>query len=492
MGPTRPRDLLAHVVPHEEGDVLDPELLIPPPQIEVPLAKLSPALREAAAQFAAKAIKETPFLQTETGRVLAWDTALVEARVQSRIENLAQPSASSASPDLKRFSRIAVRMPDFLEREIEKPAAILGGVFSAGEVGAIVGRGGAGKSWLALMLGRAIARGEPFFGIATPEGGVKVGILELEDHAYHYQQRLASIAAASGGCDERDEGLEIVTRPDLQGAVRIADPDTMAGIIDWIESSGLKVLIVDALKDTHVSNENDNQQMAVLMDALKVVAERTGCAILFLAHEPKPSSDGKERDDVASIRGAARQGDDCRYILRLVAHKSGLRKLVFAKVSQGAQSQPIWLTQNKETGVFSIAEAPEAVKNKNVDKVRHALREAGRNGLTAAEIVEATKLSKSTIHDHLNAINAESNDGSPPRYRLPSGASESDASDSALASNCNELRDSGPSASESEWNPPSGVRTVRPKGRTGRTDARTESGRTDGQSDLPFSPGDPP
>lgn len=395
----------------------------------------------------------------------------------------------SGPADPKRFSSIAVRMPEFLKRKIEKPTAVLGGVFSAGEVGAIVGRGGAGKSWFALMLGRAIARGDSCFGLETPEGGVKVGILELEDHAYHYQQRLAAIAAASGGSDERDENFEIVARPDLQGAVRVADPDTMADIIEWIESSGLKVLIIDALKDAHVSNENDNQQMAVIMEALKLIGDRTGCSIIFLAHEPKPTSDGNERDDIASIRGAARIGDDCRYILRLVAYKSGLRKLVFAKVAQDASPVPIWIAQNKKTGVFEVANSPEAVKGKNVERVREALCQAGANGLPVDEICEETGLSKSTVHEHLKTLGAVSNGAKKhPRYRLPSEPSESGGSDSGSLFDGNGLVDSPSVVSESDEIHRPTVRAVRPKGRNGRTDSQPVSERPDEQPGEEVTP----
>ena len=389
------------------------------------------------------------------------------------------------SNPVKRFASIAIGMHAFLKKTIEKPISVLGeGVISAFHVVMLVGRGGAGKSWLALMIGRAIARGASFFGLATPKGGAKVGILELEDHAYDYQQRLAAIAAASGGSDELDDRL----RPDLQGAVRVGDQTTVEAIVHWIESSDLKVLIVDALKDAHDSEENSNQQMAQIMGTFSLICNRTGCAILILHHESsKAPADGKERDDAASPRGASALFDNARCVMRLKIHPSGLRTLVFAKVSHGAPPPPIWLAQDKERGVFSAAEPPEAVKDKNVGKVREALREAGNNGLTVAGIVEETKLSKSTVHEHLKALDAESNKGNPPRYRLPSEPSESGRPEGESRYDDNGLGDFGASPSESGDFPPSGVRTVRPKGRTGRSDARTDSVRLDEQPDIPFS-----
>jgi len=173
--------------------------------------------------------------------------------------------------------------------------------------------------------------------------------------------------------------------------------------------------------------------------------------------------------------------------MRIKIHPSGLRTLVFGKVSHGAPPAPIWLAQDKDTGVFTLAEAPETVKNRKVEKVRHALVQAGRNGLTVAAIVEDTGVSKSTAHEYLKALGAEPNGGKPPRYRLPSESSESDGPDGGTDRDDRELEDSASSASASGQFPPSGVRTVRPKGRTGRTDARTDSGQPDDQANLPFS-----
>jgi hypothetical protein len=127
------------------------------------------------------------------------------------------------------------------------------------------------------------------------------------------------------------------------------------------------------------------------------------------------------------------------------------------------------------------------VKSRNIEKVRDALLLAGQNGLTVAGIVEETKLSKSTVHEHLKTLRAESNKGNPPRYRLPSEPSESDRPEGESRHNDNGLGDSEASPSESGGFPPSGVRTFRPKGRTGRTDARTDSVPPDEQPRLPFS-----
>jgi DNA-binding transcriptional ArsR family regulator len=395
--------------------------------------------------------------------------------------------AQGEPPDLKRFTSIAVGMHAFLKRKIDKPISVLGeGIISAFHVTMLVGRGGAGKSWLALMLGRAIARGESFLGLPTPGGGVKVGILELEDHAYDYQQRLAAIAAASGGSDERDDQLEIVTRPDLQGAVRVADQATIDAIVHWIETKSLKVLIVDALKDAHDSEENSNQQMAQIMGTFALICNRTGCAIVILHHESsKAPPDGKEREDAASPRGASALFDNARCVMRIKVHPSGLRKLVFAKVSHGAPPAPIWLSHDKETGVFALAEAPEVVKGENVEKVRDALREAGANGLAVAAIVEETKLSKSTVYDHLKTLEAVSNGAKKhPRYRLVSEASESGTSDGGPLFDDNVLGDPASSASESDEIHRPTVRTVRPKGRNGRSDSTPVSERPDEQPDL--------
>ena len=76
------------------------------------------------------------------------------------------------------------------------------------------GKAGIGKTALALGLTVAIALGEPWFGIATPVGGVAVGLLELELPEDALQERLRVAAGDRLGALRN---LDIVCRPALKG-----------------------------------------------------------------------------------------------------------------------------------------------------------------------------------------------------------------------------------------------------------------------------------
>jgi Mrp family chromosome partitioning ATPase len=141
------------------------------------------------------------------------------------------PAASESQEYLTRFSSAALSGPDFMAQVIERPAAILGdGVFSEYQLGIFAGRGGVGKTWVSLQLALSLARGEPFFGLATPAGGIRVGVVELEDHASNYQDRLRTLS----GDFPVPENLRILARPFLAGAVAILDDKARAGLIHWI------------------------------------------------------------------------------------------------------------------------------------------------------------------------------------------------------------------------------------------------------------------
>ena len=422
-------------------------------------------------------------LQREGGDVSDWIEA---GGTRGDLEALAS-NCPDYIPSPERLLRISVGGWDLLNKEIPEPRSIIGsGVFTEGDLGFLIGEGGAGKSQIAVQLavGRALA-GE-WIGFEVEHGRTGLLMLELDD--WTWKQRIRAVAGDAAS--EALNAIRIVCRPDLSGILDLANDRDMRALATWIRGEGLTMVVLDPLSRVHGLDENKADQMGGLLQRLDALRVDTKCAIL-VNHHSRKSKPGEQDSDADAGSGSRVFRDFPSFHARLVKKSEEIRVLKFGKVSRAAEPSPIWLRKRPENGSLEVTDAPEAVKNKNIEKVRDSLRQAGPNGLTVAAIVEDTRLSKSTVHDHLKALGAESSGGRAPRYRLPSEPSELGRSDAETQRDGNGLDDSKSPASESEPNPPSGVRTVRPKGRTGRTDARTDSGPPDDQTNFPFHTTDP-
>ena len=410
-------------------------------------------------------------------------------------------AAEGEAPDLERFSSIAIGMNTLLAMEVEKPISLLGdGIMSGFQVAMLVGIAGTGKTFVEEEFALSLVRGTPFYGLPTPAGGVNVGAVMLEGHVYNYKERLKALAVAHGGSRPEDERLKFISRPILKGSVMVLNASTRAALIHWIRTENLAVVIVDPLKNAHDCDENSNRDMGAVIAAFQSIADETGATFLIVHHEsPKATSDGRKRPAMASPRGASRLVDDVRCLMLLSQTEGGLRRLSFPKVSYGRSPEPIYLLQDRETGIFEVTEPPEKQAARKSDrsreKLRSALLEAGRNGLTVSGLHEETGLSDSRIYDYLKELGAISNGATrQPRYRLPSEQSESSGNtqvDNATLFDGNALAGPSPKRSDSGENEPSGFRTVPYKGDGFGTESGTVSRRPDAPIKLVPPPKEP-
>ena len=63
-------------------------------------------------------------------------------------------------------------------------------------------------------------------------------------------------------------------------------------ILDYAETFGAKILILDPLAAAYAGNENDRSLVRPFLSHLADWADRTGCAVLIIAHPPKTGDDG--------------------------------------------------------------------------------------------------------------------------------------------------------------------------------------------------------
>lgn len=314
-----------------------------------------------------------------------------------------QPEAKSGqASDPERFTRVVVSAPEFVDKRYPVPRNLVGdGILCAGDLSILYGRPGSGKTWAALQLAIALVRGEPWFGFQTGNGkACRVGILELELHAFRIQERLRALKV-----DDRDTALRLVSRPDLAGRVDLMSDSDLQALEKWCRDDGLDLLILDALSRIHQADEN--RDMGKVLGNLDALRHATGTAPKIIHHEPKATSgQGRKIDDLDALRGDSRLQSDPTCLMRFVKLNGGLRTLRFVKVNNAQEPKPIFLSQ-ADDGTFVLTDGPESIKAGNIDRVLAALAKLGANGAKSDAIAAEVELSISTVKGHLATLETD-------------------------------------------------------------------------------------
>lgn len=158
-------------------------------------------------------------------------------------------------------------------------------VLPRGDVGAIFGESGAGKSFFALDLVMAIAQGSPWRGHDVRQGTVAYIVAEgaggftvrLRAYAEHHGVDLAASPVHILG--DAPNFLEKGDIKDLLAALR--------------QLPALSVVVVDTLAQvTAGGNENSGEDMGRALAHCKVLSKATGAMVLLVAHSGKDSTRG--------------------------------------------------------------------------------------------------------------------------------------------------------------------------------------------------------
>jgi hypothetical protein len=353
-----------------------------------------------------------------------------------------------------RFAEAAVSATDLCAMETPKPRSLLGdGVLTEGGLGIFYGAPGLGKSWLGLSVARALVRGEPWFGLQTPDEGVRVGIIQLELGAHTLKARFRALGVSD---HEHDTRLVVLCRPRLKGAVDLYDKTQMHDLRNWIVADKMDVVIVDAFSRAHTASEVKAEELGSVLAGLDELRHGTGCAVVLVHHERKAPAGAEKGDDMDALRGHSRLQSDPTLLVRVKRTAGGMRRLVFAKVTEGPTPADVCF-RLREDGTPEVVESPESKRDTNRERVFQAV--AGNPaGVSRAEVERMTGLKKSAAAKHLKALVEENRIAvfgpeKDPRYAAlsvqPSEASAEGQADGDTSSWDNDLRDSVARAWES-------------------------------------------
>jgi len=189
-----------------------------------------------------------------------------------------------------------------------------------GQVTMLTGRGGEGKSLLALQLAITVAMGKDFAWWKVKERR-KVLLLNAEDNIDELQRRLLSASEVMGIEPEAltdnvftlDSDNIILIHRDVEDQ-KIKPTQLYNKIIDHIRMHRIGLLVVDPLIETHAYlDENSNVDMKALIMMLRRLARSCGIPVLIVHHSRKGATVG----DQDGARGGSSLVNACRIVLTL-------------------------------------------------------------------------------------------------------------------------------------------------------------------------------
>lgn len=192
-----------------------------------------------------------------------------EAPVKSAKENLLVPLA-------KTFA-------DLLRTPLQPRKRILGNWLFQGDLGAIVASRGSGKTWVTMLIAKAISTAAPMGTWDGPDEPLRVGIFDSEMAPEDLHGR-----AQACGLDGL-ESLLLLSYSDILQARRrplnLADADDHELLLGWAREAKLDVLIVDNITTaTSGISENDNSDFRDKIQPLFLGARAMGLTFITVGH----------------------------------------------------------------------------------------------------------------------------------------------------------------------------------------------------------------
>ena len=347
-----------------------------------------------------------------------------------RLESTRQVNAKAAEtsePPADDFLRASRTFRELMLDDTPEPPSIMGdGILRPRQVGQIHGPDGSRKSWEMLHLSIDLTVGRSHWGISVREGGVRCGIISLEDDLWTLKERLSAIVHFTGAdLDLVERNLRVVCPPYFDRALDLTKPHDRDQVRDWVLQNELELVCIDHLSRAHALP--DERDLRPVSEAALSIARECTCAILFSHHDRKGLPGKNRGDDAGASRGDSRFSADCRLKISMMEKGDRIR-LLFEKSTRRKKPDPVWLKQHPTLGILEQTEAPAeraelikaaAARRQQMDQLIQA---AGPAGISPAELATALEVNEKTIQNYArkNKMIVRTGKAQLTRYTFPS------------------------------------------------------------------------
>ena len=284
---------------------------------------------------------------------------------------------------------------------------ILDGLFERGDKVEIIAPSKSRKSFLAMQLGLCIASGVDFIGIDVAAAS-RVLLCQLEVKPAWFHRRARRMAEAMD-IDESGKASDGLCFLNLRGVT--FDPLALERTaLDF----GADVIIIDPIYMLLAGSENDIEAWRPIVSMFDRMAERSGCAVIYIHHDAKGFAGSRsiqDRGAGSNILGRScdaritltphAQDDDCQ-VLETMNRNYPPREAVTIEFN-GAYFTASDLHPVKQTG-------PTATNKNPLNDIPEAEFFPKVDAFCEAEGLLATERFKIRLGDHLGTTRAKTRD----------------------------------------------------------------------------------
>jgi hypothetical protein len=305
-------------------------------------------------------------------------------------------------------------LADYLAEKIPEPPALVkatvgdetSGTVVRGAITALTAPGGKGKTVLSMNRFLRWGAGLPLFeGLDNnqiPTHPLKTLLIENEGAAGFFQARMQRLL---DGLDyDRDELAAVNENVLIWGdggwsSMKLDDPNNMELVRRAAEKFQPDIIFFEPFRGLHTANENDNSEMAVVLDAMNGLASTYDCGVMLTHHERKSGVQDGE-DPMWAARGAAVLTDLAGVVERFKTAKNGtLREVSWTKSRFGPVPAPVRM--RFEAASWRYFYVPQ---DDDETEILEELESIPDEWFTVASIAELTAETEDHVRKRLNAL----------------------------------------------------------------------------------------